>query len=485
MKITYIITAYFSAILLFIASCESPDLAGNMETGVNRGKGLLNFTINVPGNPKSYYASKVGPYNDGDTIYVKIPSPPDNPTEVTNVNPTASLANNYIANPAIPSIADFTKPLTVTVYDPSGGKSVYYVKLVLIPPKITITEMWFKTALSLPIDGPPDGIDALAVSGNNLLLIDGDDILAQTGKLKVYNKMTGAFVKNIPLPRSFVRQVASDDAGHFIITRYNIYGAGFEVYYYDNIDATPKLILNSIDGECPANTGKKVTVTGNLKQGKAYIYATVCNVYGFEKGDADYCIWEFNDGVPVSTTPVIRRFSSGTWYNAKVQRETTDPNSNSFVFYNNEDGYTYPEPANHPKAGSFFASGPAGTEKLNNSNIKHRIEDFNVFTVHGERFLAMMQQNYFPWNAFMSGKLFNITNLSDMQKADGDNGFSDFMLLETPLEGYHGFYNTYAFGAVASSVEGDVAYIYIYYPSNRGQAGNAELQALKLTYYPQ
>ena len=47
---------------------------------------------------------------------------------------------------------------------------------------------------------------------------------------------TGAAVKTIDAARSFMMKARTDDAGHLITSRENIYGAGFMVFYYSEAD---------------------------------------------------------------------------------------------------------------------------------------------------------------------------------------------------------------------------------------------------------
>ena len=52
----------------------------------------------------------------------------------------------------------------------------------------------------------------------------------------------------------------------------NIYGAGFMLYYYEDMNSEPKVLLDYMhDNGCPLLLGYRFSIVGNLKEGKAYI----------------------------------------------------------------------------------------------------------------------------------------------------------------------------------------------------------------------
>jgi len=254
--------------LLLLSSCESPEWGEPTQ----QDGGLLNFTVKIPGESGEYSSTVKGPYEDGETIYIKVPTTEDEPLDVTNLIPYASLENNCYAEPAVPSQIDFTTPYTIRVKNSKGVYKTNHIEIIPTMPKTNFKKIWFKNSQELGINYPY--ISGIAVTGDYLLIHDASGGNANNA-VKVYNRMTGDLVKEIPTPTTFTMQVKTDDAGHFVVNRYNIYGAGFMVYYYENIDSEPQLILNytAADG-CPVNLGNRMSVKGNLKQVKAYIYAT-------------------------------------------------------------------------------------------------------------------------------------------------------------------------------------------------------------------
>ena len=82
----------------------------------------------------------------------------------------------------------------------------------------------------------------------------------------------------------------TDDAGHLITSRENIYGAGFMVFYYSETDQEHKLLLDYTAGDgCPGDLGYNMNVAGDVTSGTAYIYGTGPN-------DMTVYYWKLQDG---------------------------------------------------------------------------------------------------------------------------------------------------------------------------------------------
>ena len=97
----------FGAVLL--VSCESPDLSTAHESQVN---GLLNVTIQIPDNPTEFYATKKGPYEEGEEITVKVPTTDEDPLDVSRLICTVSVEHNCYVVPGVGGEMDFTEPKT-------------------------------------------------------------------------------------------------------------------------------------------------------------------------------------------------------------------------------------------------------------------------------------------------------------------------------------------------------------------------------------
>ncbi|WP_099464213.1 DUF5018 domain-containing protein [Parabacteroides provencensis] len=457
---------YCSLLLLLVFGCESPD----MDNGVTYNKGLLNFFVKIPGGSTEYGATMVGPYNDGDTLYIKVPTTEDSPLDLTRLKPFANVENNCYVEPAITGEMDFTDPLKITVTDGEGVKRTNIIKILPTPPKTIFKKMWFKNSTEMGIVRPYiSGMDA---AGDNIYVHDADIWTAGDG-VRVYDNITGKFKKIIPAPTTFTMQVKTDDAGHILVNRYNEYSAGFIVYYYDDENSPAKEILNyTEDAGCPGLLGRKMSVIGNLKQGKGYIYATA-------PGMTDFYYWEFRDGVPVNTKPTIIKYASAkeAWSFASVKRESLDENSDHYITYCIYDG----NDSEKLEKGSRLEVFPPSMDiiRMNPKNNLYKIFDFDVFEVNGDKFLVTLEQGFWAWDGVVM-KVFEITDKNNLTLVPDDADYAKFKLLESDV---YGEVNYNQYGDVATIVNG--CEVYIYASIACGAADKSGIIAYKMTYYPQ
>ncbi|WP_439584882.1 hypothetical protein [Dyadobacter bucti] len=448
--------------LLCLLSCEQVDL----NKGVTARKGLLNFSIAIPNQATEYPATVAGPYADGDTIYINVPSTEESPLDLKSLKPYASLDHNSTIQPALGGTMDFSSPLTIRVTDGAGAVARYVVKVVPSLPKTVFSKLWFKTSDVLGIKRT--NISGLAVAGEYLLVADfnGGNTTVDDG-IRVLNKNTGELVKSIAPPTTFCMQVNSDDAGHFIVNRYNVYSAGFVVYYYDDIDSAPKQILNyTAAAGCPVNLGRKVSVIGNLKSGKAFIYATT-------NGNNSIHYWEFEDGVALKNEPTIIRYAGAeAWTFAAVQRKSLDPLSDHYFTYCN---YNTSDP--NLTQGSRFVSFTPDMEvtAMATRNHYYKILGFNTFKVQGEEFTAMLSQGYYAWDATHL-KVFETNDPSRFNLVPGGAGYSDFMLFES--EAYGGT-NYNRSGDIVADVRGNEVYFYATMATNAASTSGVMVYKMK------
>ena len=252
----------FGAVLL--VSCESPDLSTAHESQVN---GLLNVTIQIPDNPTEFYATKKGPYEEGEEITVKVPTTDEDPLDVSRLICTVSVEHNCYVVPGVGGEMDFTEPYKITVIDALGNRHNNTIRVVPTPPKTKFSKVWEKNCTDL----------GLASRNNTGLAIYGQYLAVQeyNGPIYLYDMKTGAAVKTIDAARSFMMKARTDDAGHLITSRENIYGAGFMVFYYSEADQEHKLLLDYTAGDgCPGDLGYNMSVAGDVTSGTAYIYGT-------------------------------------------------------------------------------------------------------------------------------------------------------------------------------------------------------------------
>ncbi|WP_106828359.1 DUF5018 domain-containing protein [Parabacteroides pacaensis] len=466
-KINNTLKAVTTAFLLTsLFSCESPD----MDKGVTYDKGLLNFFVKIPGESTEYGATRTGPYNDGDTLYIKVPTTEESPLDITRLTAYASLENNCYIHPALTGETDFSHPLQIHVTDGVGIQRTHYIKILPTPPKTSFKKLWFKNSAELSLTHPY--ISGIAAHGNNLYVHDADIWSAADG-IRVYDKMSGELKKTIPSPTTFTMQVKTDDAGHIIVNRYNEYGAGFVVYYYEDENSAAKEILNYTAGAgCPALLGRKMSVTGNLKEGKAYIYTTAPETM-------EFYYWEFNNGVPVKTIPEKVRYANAqeNWAYASVKRESIADDANHFItycIYDANDGTALAK-------GSRFEIFPPSMDitRMNPKNNLYKIFDFDVFTIQGDQFLVTLEQGFWAWDGVVM-KVFEITDRNNLNLVPDDAVYAQFKLLESDV---YGEVNYNKWGDVAAVTDGYDVYLYASIAC--GAADKAGILAYKMTYFPQ
>ena len=129
-----------------LVSCESPDLSTGRTDQVN---GLLNVTIQIPGNPAEFYATQKGPYEEGEEITVKVPTTDEDPLDVTRLICTVSVEHNCYVDPPVGGEMDFTEPYKITVIDALGNRHTNTIRVVPTPPKTKFSKVWEKSCTDL------------------------------------------------------------------------------------------------------------------------------------------------------------------------------------------------------------------------------------------------------------------------------------------------------------------------------------------------
>ncbi|WP_029902448.1 hypothetical protein [Prevotella sp. 10(H)] len=458
------------------SSCGSVDMG---DTSVQT-TGLQSLTVQIVGGSQVFTPATKGPYNDGDVIIFKIPSPLEEPTDVSKMKLAVSLENNCKAEPAIPGVIDLTAPYELKVRTSTGEIKTYMIKVELLPPIASFQKEWHKNSTQLGFKYI-NWLWSLDVSGDYLFVHDGVNFDPDPN-IRVYNKNSGDIVKAIPSPRTVIGQVRTDDAGHIIAGRINGSGAGFMLYVYNDIDdANPQLLLDyANDAGCPVNLGYRFSVVGNIKQGKAYVYATVGNRYEANDNRNAYYYWEFNNGIPLTVVPNKVEFTpiAGAWDYADVQRRSIDDDSDiflSYILYESTD-------AQSRLFGSRFYRFRDGLQEvieMDKSNHEYKILGYKVFSVGDSDFLAMLTQVFYDTDP-VKLKVFDITDINNIRDMNPDkDGYNDFMIFES--ENYT-VYNIMMFGDVAVSVQGNDAYIYGLLISNNASQGGIIKYHMK--YYP-
>lgn len=427
MKVLSKISAILCLCLAVFASCESPDYETGRTPQVD---GLMGVTIQIPGNPSKYSATKAGPYAENEEIIVKVPTTEDDPLDVTRLQCYVNVQHNCYVTPAIGGEMDFTEPYQITVVDALGNKHHNTIRVVPTPPKVKVAKLWGKSGEEMQTGTNATGLalwkDYLAVQVYN-------------DNIKLYDRATGAYVKDIESASSFMMHARTDDGGHLLTARENIYGAGFMVYRYDEATNEHVNILNyAADDGCPLDLGYNFSVKGDVTKGVAYIYGTCPD-------NMEVYYWKLQDGqlVTPAAHPIALRYgpAGSPWTKAPmIERASLDDDSNHYIAYNHRSG----NPDEHPERKSHFAMFTPFYEvtNLNQDNHWYRILGFDVFSVEGDTYLALLDHYCDPWSggdAFL--RLFDITNPKNMELGPDDSGYDKFALFKSEGSPYATNYN--------------------------------------------
>ena len=425
MKIKTIVIALLAA--LTFAACNPQEEAPTVDPG----KGLLNFSVSVPGSGITYSATKPGPYQPEETVVIEIPSSTDAPVDVTNLECIATLDNNCRTESPLPPTADFSSPYKLTVVLADGSTQVNYIKVELVFPEIQIEGLWDTMASEMNQIVYNDMY--LAADDEYVYVLDAAGY--DTDCIHVLDKEDGQYVKDIALPTTFIGQIFVDEAGVLCCSRYNIYGAGFRFYIYDkNSSSWSDVIIDyasyeghEIDG-IPEYLGIRASLVGNVKEGTAYVIATAMN-------DKAYYTWKLTNGVP-QEQPTITTYgpASENWYFANVRMKNAEPGADIYVaginyvaYPNEEQSYTYFH--------KYKSTGDVVSIKNDDmNNLGWRVLNFKTFELGGHEMLALASQYGAHRYDACQFKVFDITDESKWSLLPGDPGYDiDFCNFYTGL----------------------------------------------------
>lgn len=420
-----------------LVSCESPDYTAGRTDQVN---GLMSVTIQIPGNPSKFNATKAGPYAEGEEIIVKVPTTDESPLDVTRLICMVNVEHNCFVTPAVGGEMDFTEPYPITVVDVLGNAHHNTIRVVPTPPKTKFAKLWEKSAGLLNTSSNATG---LALYQNYLVIQEFD------GPLHFYDRNTGEFVKQIEAASSFMMRARTDDAGHLITARENVYGAGFMVYYYSEEEQRHIELLNWTDSDgCPDDVGYNMSVKGDVTKGVAYIY-------GMCPHNMEVYYWKLEDGqlVTPAAKPNVLRYgpAGGNWTSAPmVQRASLADDSNHYIAYNRYSSATGNDEAYKARFSMFT---PAyEITSLNQDNHEYRILGFNVFSIENDTYLALNDEQADTWSGGVSTlSVYDITNPEKMELGPDDGGYDDFCLFRGEWSPYATSYNSW--GDLAACVK--------------------------------
>lgn len=405
------------------------------------------------------------------------------PIDISKVTIELEAYKKSTITPASPMLFDLTSTKEVTIQAEDGTTQKYIFKAIVSEPyqifpqfQTTITELWSKTGTELDLNFPGTN-KGMTVAGDYLIMLDNTIDKSPAAAIKLYNKLTGEFVKNINFyeggwtdPRSYSWNLQTDDNGHLIMGRLNSGGAGFMLDYWPTIDGVPLLKLNSVAGaDLPANMGKRMSVVGDLSQGTAYVYATAAHYFGVIKQAPEYGVWEFNNGTPINSRPTVFSYAGAGsgWYNATIQRASVEDNT-LYVSWVNEDGYPndpFDSWTNLHRI-SFHIFKPGSTnpaQQVASENFGYRLLDSRVFNLMDGTFMAMLEQSYSTIGA-MKLNLFDLSDPTRFSLKPGDNDHEKLRIFSSPESAPTSNDGRYGHVAVSNEAE-DEAIIYVYYPN--------------------
>lgn len=463
------------AAIALLSGCKKDEKVKTDKTG-----GLLNFTIYF--NDQEYKATKTGPYAPDEDVIVMIPSTYEEPTDLSALECYASFANNCYADPIVPSVCDFSRPYPVTVINADGISQTNNIVVKYSYPKIHVEQVWEKTCTGL---GLTYHFTMNVAADKEYLYIT--DIQQGTGKtIKVYDRLTGTFVRDLPeLPGLCFLEVYVDDAGTLLASTYNLYNAGFKLYAFNSsVEQWQEVIKyakrDASEGDpglvVPADLGWKSSLVGDV-YGDAYVYATI-------RGKWDYYEWEIKNGTLTDGSPRIKSVAapgetvaaSGTLL---VVRENATESSD---MYFSADG------GNVKGANSYLKCVTADYDEIGIpvENFGHRAQNLKVFTLGDDKWMvcAGVGSEYSYSGSHLS--VFNITDKDKMAMKPGDDGYAfDFRLFKSP--GLNGQSTTRTTGlAVWKDEAAKTAWIY-YANSSKGLGDEKDLpnsivRCYKMTY---
>lgn len=466
-------------VLLFAISISLVTSCGKIDMGTlsHSEEELLSLSAQIVGESQVFTPTLKGPYKDGDIIEFKFPSPIESPVDLSKIKLVVSLENDCFVEPKLPGMIDLSAPYKLNIKTSIGDIKTFTIVGTLVSPICTFKKDWFKNGNDLGYEWPV-WISSIAVSGDNFVLYDGVENYSNS-YIKVYDSEGATLIKQIKAPTTFISQIKTDDAGHIIAVRQNVWGAGFMLYYYDAIDSNPKLLLDySVDAGCKSLLGNRFNVVGNLVSGRAYVYALAGNTFLGAQGK-EYYRWEFNDGELVEKNPKVVDFSthiSGFWETANIQRLSTADDSDIYLSY-----YQYTDTDTQQMLGSHiycFKEDLNNISEMNRKNFDYKLLGFRVFKIDDHCFMAILTQAFGGSSVCM--KVFDITNKDNWNNMQPDNeNYNDFLIFESEQFPVN---NINQWGDVAVKIDGNKAYIYGTIVSNdKSQSGVAKFA---MTYYP-
>ncbi|MEJ5964058.1 DUF5018 domain-containing protein [Pedobacter immunditicola] len=339
-------------------------------------------------------------------------------TDVSSVKLNLQINNH--SNSSIPNGTTInlsqSVPLTITGVD---GVKKTYALIATEPVKLDYgvginRRIWLKTAAELGFTANME--TSLAVTGDYLVTV----VRTNPAAYRVYNRHTGAYIKNLALPFSALAfQVVNDASGNLIGTTYGAKNGKFIAYKWSNIDATPVKLFDwtnnnpaGITGD--GGVGRRLNIYGDVEKDAVIMSAAGQSAVIYK--------WRIVNGTLVSNTPEIINYKSlvggaATFmgYNADAQPTSTAANTNYFINYQFEIGHV--NGVSHERTIGFANEAAV-------FGIFHFATDYIEF--NGAKYLAVQKfvKSYSYNNAVLG--LFDVTESSKINLSATDPRYSTF-----------------------------------------------------------
>lgn len=281
-----------------------------------------------------------GIINGTDVLFFIVPG-----TDVTNSKLTYSVNPHSTANIANNATINLSQPLPFIVTG-ADGKSVTYTLKAQEPRRLSYgigiyRKLWYMAGTAAGI-GTGSNETAIAVSGNYLLVLN--NLAVPGGSIKVYDRLSMAYVRNMALPSlTGVRffGMHADSTGNIIISSFTPSGQFYIYKYTSPFDEAPvKLVQYAYPAGMGTSLGRTVRVFGDLNKNAI--------ITSHSSGNANIWKWIVTNGAVVSQTPDIMTYTSlttpsgstTTWGNyAEAIAASTTTNTNYFISYPGELAY--------------------------------------------------------------------------------------------------------------------------------------------------
>jgi hypothetical protein len=262
-------------------------------------------------------------------------------TDVTSAKLNLNINNHSTSSIANGSTINLSQNIPLTITGIDGSKKTYMLKAAE-PVKLDYgvginRRLWNKTASELGFTTNME--TSIAISGDYLIT----SLRTSPAKYRVFNRFTGAYIKDMALPFSALSfQIAHDASGHLLGSTYGAKNGKFIAYKWNDIDAAPEKLIDwtnnnptgiTLDG----GVGRRVNIYGDLNT-NAVIMSTAGQSSVIYK-------WRVQNGQLISNIPDALTYKSTTGgaaglmgFNADAQPTSTDASANYFINYQFEIG---------------------------------------------------------------------------------------------------------------------------------------------------